>query len=58
MDKTRRNQFITFIISIIGIILLVLGYPESPWLILLSVIVLVSGFGFMILISHSILNKQ
>ena len=52
MDKTRRNQLITFILAITGIVLLYLGTDlHMPTLVLSSFIILVIGFIFMIITS-------
>jgi hypothetical protein len=55
MNKSRLNQILTFIIAIIGIMLLLLGNELNISLLtLLSVIVLLFGFIFMIITSRSI----
>ena len=57
MSKSRLNQLVTFIITIIGIILLYLGGEFNiPMLSLSALIVLIIGFVFMIITSRSIFN--
>jgi hypothetical protein len=57
MSKSRLNQLVTFIITIMGIILLYLGGEFNiPMLSLSALIVLIIGFVFMIITSRSIFN--